>query len=64
MSDWWKLFNSHKLNDIVKNALDNNQILQTALSNLRQSQNILRSGYCIFYQQIDASVEVSREQTS
>lgn len=62
--DWWKLFNSPKLNDVVKDALENNQNLQAAQANLRQSQNLLRAGYGVFYPQLDATAEAYRQQTS
>ncbi len=62
--DWWKLFNSLQLNEVVKDALENNQNLQAAQANLRQSQNLLRAGYGVFYPQLDATAEASRQQTS
>lgn len=64
VSDWWKLFNSRELNEVVKDALENNQNLQAAQANLRQSQNLLRAGYGVFYPQLDAMAEASRQQTS
>ncbi|MEN6620742.1 MAG: efflux transporter outer membrane subunit, partial [Smithella sp.] len=64
ISEWWKLFNSPVLNKVIKDALENNQNLQAAQANLRQSQNLLRAGYGVFYPQLDATAEASRQQIS
>lgn len=63
-SDWWRLFNSPKLDAVVKEALANNQNLQATQASLRQSQNILRAGYGVFYPQLNAGFEASRQKTS
>ncbi|HYA86584.1 MAG TPA: efflux transporter outer membrane subunit [Nitrospirota bacterium] len=64
VSDWWRLFNSPKLDAVVKDALANNQNLLAAQAGLRQSQNNLRAGYGIFYPQLDAGLGASRQKTS
>lgn len=64
VSDWWRLFNSPKLDAVVKEAIENNQNLLAAQASLRQSQNILRAGYGVFYPQLDAGLGASRQKTS
>jgi NodT family efflux transporter outer membrane factor (OMF) lipoprotein len=63
-SQWWRLFNSPKLDAVVKEAIENNQNLLAAQAGLRQSQNILRAGYGVFYPQLDAGLGASRQKTS
>ncbi len=63
-ADWWKLFNSPKLDAVVKETLGNNQNLQAAQASLRQSQDLLRSGYGVFYPQVNAGFDASRQKTS
>ena len=64
VADWWRLFNCPGLNAAVKEALENNQSLQAAQVSLRQSQDLLRAGYGIFYPQVNAGFEASRQRTS
>ncbi len=64
VSDWWRLFNSPKLDAVVKEAIANNQNLLAAQAGLRQSQNNLRAGYGIFYPQLEAGLGASRQKTS
>ncbi len=63
-SDWWRLFNSPKIDAVVKEAIANNQSLQAAQAGLRQSQDILRAGYGVFYPQVNAAAEASRQKSS
>jgi NodT family efflux transporter outer membrane factor (OMF) lipoprotein len=64
VSDWWRLFNSPRLDAVVKEAIANNQNLQAAQAGLRQSQDILQAGYGVFYPQLNASLEASRQKSS
>jgi NodT family efflux transporter outer membrane factor (OMF) lipoprotein len=64
VSDWWRLFNSPVLDAVVKEAIANNQNLQATQASLRQSQNILRAGYGVFYPQLNAGFEASRQKSS
>jgi len=64
VADWWRLFNSPQLDTVVKEAIANNQNLQAAQASLRQSQDILRAGYGIFYPQIDAGFDATRQKFS
>lgn len=62
--DWWRLFNSDKLDAIIKEAAANNQTLQAAQASLRKSQDNLRAGYGVFYPQVDASFDATRQKFS
>jgi NodT family efflux transporter outer membrane factor (OMF) lipoprotein len=63
-SDWWRLFNSDRLDTLMKKAFADNQTLQSAEASLRQSQDNLRAGYGIFFPQLDASLDASRQKSS
>ena len=60
--DWWRLFNSPAIDTVVKEALVNNHSLQAAQASLRQSQDLLRAGYGIFYPQLNADAGASRQK--
>ncbi|MDR3579612.1 MAG: efflux transporter outer membrane subunit [Oryzomonas sp.] len=63
-ADWWRLFNSAKLDAVVNDAITGNPSLQSAQSSLRQSQDNLRAGYGVFYPQLDAGFGASRQKSS
>jgi NodT family efflux transporter outer membrane factor (OMF) lipoprotein len=64
VSDWWRLFNSSGLDAAVEETLENNQNLRAAQASLRQSQDLLRAGYGVFYPQVNAGFDASRQKTS
>ncbi|HUI45368.1 MAG TPA: efflux transporter outer membrane subunit [Nitrospirota bacterium] len=64
VSDWWQLFNSPKLDAVVKEAIANNPNLQAAQASLRQSQDNLRAGYGVFYPQLSAGLDASRQKSA
>jgi len=64
VADWWLLFHSPKMDEMIKGALANNQTIQAAQARLRQSQDNLRAGYGIFYPQLDASLDAARLKSS
>lgn len=64
VSDWWRFFNSSKLDAVIKEAFVNNQNLQAAQASLRQSQDNLRAGYGVFYPQVDAGFDATRQKLS
>jgi NodT family efflux transporter outer membrane factor (OMF) lipoprotein len=64
VSDWWRLFNSSKLDTVIKEVMANNPTLQAAQASLRQSQNNLRAGYGVFYPQVDAGFDATRQKLS
>jgi NodT family efflux transporter outer membrane factor (OMF) lipoprotein len=63
-ADWWHLFNCARLDAVIAEALTANPSLDAAKASLRQSENSLRSGYGIFYPQIDAQAAGTRQRYS
>ncbi len=64
IADWWRLFNSPKLDALIQDAVANNQSLQAAQASLRRSQDNLRAGYGVFYPQLDAGFDATRQKFS
>ncbi|MFI4868127.1 MAG: efflux transporter outer membrane subunit [Steroidobacterales bacterium] len=63
-ADWWHLFNCAKLDAIVAEALARNPGLEAAQESLRASEDSLRSGYGIFFPQVDADAAATRQRFS
>ena len=63
-ADWWRLFSCPKLDAVVMQSTANNPTLQAAQASLRQSGDNLRAGYGIFYPQLGASFQPTRQQFS
>jgi len=63
-ADWWRFFNSAKLDILINQAITENPDLQAAQARLRQSQNILLAGYGVFYPQVDANLDATRQKFS
>ena len=63
-AEWWRLFNSAKLDSVVNEAIAGNPSLQAAQATLRQSQDTLRAGYGVFYPQLDAGFDATRQKFS
>lgn len=63
-SDWWKLFNSQKLNDLVAEGLRHSPKIDNARATLQQSEYDLKAGKGIFYPQIDLGLGFSRQRFS
>ncbi|HTT01815.1 MAG TPA: efflux transporter outer membrane subunit [Steroidobacteraceae bacterium] len=61
-ADWWQLFSSPQLNELVAESLNGNPTLDAARANLRQSQDSLRSGYGIFYPQVALDASATRQR--
>lgn len=62
--DWWRLFDSPNLDAVINEAIAGNPTLQAAQASLRQSQEYLRAGYGVFYPQLDAGFEATRQKFS
>jgi len=62
--DWWHLFESAELNDLVQDALAHNATLEAARANLQQSQHNLQAGYGLFFPQLGLGMAASRERTA
>jgi NodT family efflux transporter outer membrane factor (OMF) lipoprotein len=63
-ADWWRLFKSPQLDELVREALVNNPGLEAARASLRQSEDSLRSGYGIFYPSLGADAAATRQRYS
>ena len=63
-ADWWQVFNSPGINEIIKEAVAQNRNLAAAEARLRQSQELLRAGYGVFFPQANASLAIFREKFS
>lgn len=63
-AEWWVFFKSPKLEEIIREATANNANLQAAQASLRQSQENLRAGYGVFYPQLDAGFDATRQKFS
>ncbi len=64
VANWWELFNSKSLDAAVTEGLADNPGIQAAQASLRQSNENLRAGYGIFYPQVNAGLDTSREKFS
>jgi NodT family efflux transporter outer membrane factor (OMF) lipoprotein len=63
-ADWWRLFRSNKLDELITQALAANPGLAAAQASLRESQDNLRSGYGIFYPHVAAAAGFTRERNA
>jgi NodT family efflux transporter outer membrane factor (OMF) lipoprotein len=63
-ADWWKLFSSNALNQIVEEALASNPTLQAAQARLTESQDALRAGYGVFFPQADVDAGAKRQRVT
>jgi NodT family efflux transporter outer membrane factor (OMF) lipoprotein len=63
-ADWWRLFNCPKLDTLVMQSFASNPSLQAAQASLRQSEDNLRAGYGIFFPQLSAGFQPTRQQFS
>ncbi len=63
-ADWWRLFNSSRIDAVIKEAIANNPNIQAAQASLRQSQDNLRAGYGVFFPQVDAGFDATRQKSS
>jgi NodT family efflux transporter outer membrane factor (OMF) lipoprotein len=61
-ADWWRLFNSPRLDVVVAEGIANNPTLQAAQASLRRSQDNLRAGYGVFFPQVDAGFDFTRQR--
>jgi NodT family efflux transporter outer membrane factor (OMF) lipoprotein len=63
-ADWWRLFNSDRLNGLIAAAVRANPGLAAAQASLRESQDNLRSGFGIFYPHLGAEAGAARERNA
>lgn len=60
-SAWWQQFGSSEIDADVAQAYRTNPNVRAAEATLRESQDLLRSGYGIFYPQISGEAAASRQ---
>jgi len=61
-AEWWQLFDSPQLSELVAESLSGNPTLDAARASLRASQDNLRSGYGIFYPQLALDASATRQR--
>jgi NodT family efflux transporter outer membrane factor (OMF) lipoprotein len=61
-ADWWRLFNSPRLDGVIAEGIASNPTLQAAQASLRRSQESLRAGYGVFFPQVDAGFDFTRQR--
>ncbi len=64
VAKWWSLFNSKQLSAAVEAGLARNPGLEASQANLRQSLDNLQAGYGIFYPQVTADLDPTRQKFS
>lgn len=62
--DWWRIFHSSALDAVVRQAISASPTLEQAGASLRQSQDKLRAGYGVFFPQVDAGLDATRERAA
>jgi NodT family efflux transporter outer membrane factor (OMF) lipoprotein len=62
--DWWTLFHSRRLNDLISRALAANPSLQAAQAALRQAQENVRVQEGALLPTVDANASATRQQIS
>ena len=63
-AQWWQLFRAPALDGIVSEALTHNQTVASAVSTLHQSEDALRAGYGVFFPQVGAGLDASRQRSA
>lgn len=63
-SDWWTLYGSPELNQLVATGLKNNPTVAAAQATLKQSEQNLRAGQGVFYPEIDLGFSFARQRSS
>jgi len=63
-AEWWELFRSSRLTEIVQAGIAGNQTLVSALATLAQAQDMLAVARAAFYPQVTGSATAQRQQTS
>ncbi len=61
---WWTVFHSEPLNQLIQEALKANPTLDSAQATLRQAQESVAAQKGVFYPQVNASLSRTREKIS
>lgn len=62
--DWWKLFHSEPLNDLISQALTNNPDLKSAQAALAQARETMLAGRGAYWPSVTGSFSATRSKTS
>jgi NodT family efflux transporter outer membrane factor (OMF) lipoprotein len=60
--DWWQLFHSPQLDDVLRQAIAGNQTLVAAEATLAQAQQAVRQVQGAYYPQVDLTAGASRQR--
>jgi NodT family efflux transporter outer membrane factor (OMF) lipoprotein len=60
-AQWWEIFHSKALDDLVAKALENNATIQAANAALRQAKELSRAQRGAYYPTVSASINPSRQ---
>jgi NodT family efflux transporter outer membrane factor (OMF) lipoprotein len=63
-AEWWKLFGSAALDELIRTAIAGHPTLEAARATLRQAQENLNAQYAVLYPSVDASLSARRQRTS
>ncbi len=61
-ADWWKLFGSPELDQLIRTALAGHPTLEAAQAVLLQAQENLNAQYAVLYPSVDASLGAKRQR--
>ena len=61
-ADWWTLFGSPELDQLIRTALASHPSLEAAQATLRQAQENLNAQYAVLYPSVDASLSARRQR--
>ncbi|MDR3492415.1 MAG: efflux transporter outer membrane subunit [Gammaproteobacteria bacterium] len=62
-NEWWELFHSRQLDDVVTLALDNNQTLAASVATLAAAQDAIRIASGALFPQVDANAGFQRQNS-
>jgi len=63
-AEWWALFESPVLNQVIEQAIAGNRTLAAAKATLAQAQQVVLQARGAFYPQLDLAANVQRQQTN
>jgi NodT family efflux transporter outer membrane factor (OMF) lipoprotein len=63
-ADWWTLFGSRSIDDLVQSCLAGNADLDAARASVRRAEDELRAGYGVFFPQLDAHAGASDQRAT
>src|SRR6266446_4491252 len=61
-AEWWTLFGSSELDNLIRTALTSHPTLAAAQAALRQAQENLNAEYSVLYPSVDASLSAKRQR--